>query len=145
MDSIQTVSPDVDQPADFTNLRALVVDDCFDDRLLLSVMLEIHGLQVTAVSSAAEAIATLPELRPDLMFSDLAMPFEDGYTLIRRVRSLDVGRCLPAIAVSALSPSEEELSSLAAGFQAYVIKPVEPQAIAAAIHKALLSQSRWSA
>lgn len=138
MDSIQTVSPNVDQPADFTNLRALVVDDCFDDRLLLTVMLEMDGLEVTAVSSAEEAIATLPDLQPDLMFSDLAMPFQDGYTLIRRVRSLDMGRCLPAIAVSALSPSEEELSSLAAGFQAYITKPVEPHAIAAAIHKVLL-------
>lgn len=142
MNDIQAVSPDVDQPADFSNLRALVVDDCFDDRLLLTVMLEIHGLEVTAVSSAEEAIAILPELRPDVMFSDLAMPLQDGYMLIRRVRSLDVGRCLPAIAVSALSPSEEELSSLAAGFQAYVIKPVEPQAIAAAIQKVLFQHSR---
>lgn len=141
MNSIQIVRP-VDQPADFIPLRALVVDDCFDDRLLLTVMLELHGLEVTAVSSAEEAIATLPDLRPDLMFSDLAMPFQDGYTLIRRVRSLDVGRCLPAIAVSALSPSEEELSSLAAGFQAYVTKPVEPQAIAAAIDRVLRQYSQ---
>lgn len=142
MNSIQPVSPVVDRPADFTHLCALVVDDCYDDRLLLTVMLEIHGLEVTAVSSAEEAIATLPNLRPDLLFSDLAMPFQDGYTLIRRVRSLDLGRNLPAIAVSALSPSEEQLSSLAAGFQAYITKPVEPQAIAVAIHQVLRQQSQ---
>ncbi|NEQ28752.1 MAG: response regulator [Microcoleus sp. SIO2G3] len=144
MDNTATLSPIVGQQADFTGLRAIVVDDCDDDRLLLTVMLEMQGIQVTAVSSAAVALSMLTQMQPDLLLSDLAMPLQDGYSLIRQVRSLETHRSLPAIAVSALSAAEEQPNCFAAGFQAYVTKPYETQKLATAI-RSVLRQNRQTA
>jgi CheY-like chemotaxis protein len=130
----------LNQQTELTGLRALVVDDCYDDRELLTTMLEIHGIEVNAVASVRAALPAIHETQPDLLFCDLAMPYQDGYTLIRQVRSMEVGRSIPAIAVSALSPEEERLNSLAAGFHAYVTKPIELQTLATTIRQLLKSR-----
>ena len=137
---IEPSSVTLNQQTELTGLRALVVDDCHDDRDLLATMLEIQGIEVNAVSSATAALPAIHQTQPDLLFCDLAMPYQDGYTLIRQVRSLEVGRSIPAIAVSALSPEEERLNSLAAGFHAYVIKPIELQVLATTIRQILNSR-----
>ena len=137
---IEPSSVTLNQQTELTGLRALVVDDCYDDRELLATMLEIQGIEVNAVSSATAALPAIHQTQPDLLFCDLAMPYQDGYTLIRQVRSLEVGRSIPAIAVSALSPEEERLNSLAAGFHAYVTKPIELQVLATTIHQLLNSR-----
>ena len=137
---IEPSSVTLNQQTELTGLRALVVDDCHDDRDLLATMLEIQGIEVNAVSSATAALPAIYQSQPDLLFCDLAMPYQDGYTLIRQVRSLEVGRSIPAIAVSALSPEEERLNSLAAGFHAYVTKPIELQVLATTIRQLLNSR-----
>jgi CheY-like chemotaxis protein len=83
---------------------------------------------VRPASSTAEALAILERWRPDLLISDLGMPEEDGYTLIRRVRALPAerGGQVPAVALSARTRPEDRIEALAAGFQMHVAKPVAP-------------------
>lgn len=109
-------------------LNILVVDDDEDSRFYLSTVLEADGAIVTAVTSAALALQVLPELQPDIFVCDIAMPEEDGYTLIRKVRTLKPkgGGRVPALALTAYADSEDRIRALVAGFQAHVAKPVEP-------------------
>ncbi|MBV9386612.1 MAG: PAS domain-containing protein [Chroococcidiopsidaceae cyanobacterium CP_BM_ER_R8_30] len=115
-------------PSSLNDLHILVVDDDPGILELLKIILE-QIAQVTAVTSAAEAIALL-NANPgeyDLLLSDIGMPNEDGYTLIRQVRALGADfRRIPAVALTAYVGGEEPSEVLAAGFQRYVPKPVEP-------------------
>lgn len=116
-------------------LSILAVDDEQDSLLLLKVILEIEGAEVTTVTSTQAALEALSSEQQDLLISDIAMPDEDGLVLIRTVRALDraKGGAIPAIALSALAPELCQPECLAAGFQDYVTKPVDPQALIAAI------------
>jgi CheY-like chemotaxis protein/two-component sensor histidine kinase len=106
-------------------LKVLIVDDERDARELLSAMLSAKGAEVKTVSSAKEALDEIRKWQPSILVSDISMPGEDGYALIRRVRKLaDVGR-VPAVALTAYARAEDRLRALAAGFQAHVAKPVE--------------------
>jgi two-component system CheB/CheR fusion protein len=118
-------------------LRVLVVDD---DVILLEVlktMLEEYGVEVTAIASAneaMEAIAANPGVY-DLLISDLAMPEEDGYTLIRWVRALspEQGGQIPAVALTAYVREEDRREALKAGFQMHIAKPVAPAHLASIV------------
>ncbi len=121
-------------PIRLDGLRVLVVDDQPDARDLLAEVLTQYGIEVVTASSCAEALASLVEnekrrSRPDVLISDIGMPDEDGYTLIRKVRSLgaEQGGLLPAIAVTAYARTEDRARALAAGFQAHVGKPIDPE------------------
>ena len=105
----------------------LVVDDEPDTRELLKAGIEQCGAEVTAVSSASEAFAAMSTVVPDVLISDIGMPVEDGYTLIRRVRRLpdDSGGKVPAIALTAYARVEDRLQALRAGYHMHVPKPVE--------------------
>ncbi len=113
-------------------LRVLVVDDEADARELLIIALEQYGAQVTAALSASEALAVLKQLKPDVLVSDIGMPYEDGYVLIRQVRALapEQGGQTPAVALTAYAREEERAQALASGFQFHVAKPVEPNELA---------------
>jgi CheY-like chemotaxis protein len=108
-------------------IRVLVVDDEPDTRELLRAGLGRCGAEVTAVSSAAEATEAMGVAVPDLLISDIGMPGEDGYDLIRRVRELptDAGGRVPAIALTAYARVEDRMQALRAGYQMHVPKPVE--------------------
>jgi signal transduction histidine kinase/ActR/RegA family two-component response regulator len=108
-------------------LKVLVVDDEVDTRELLKVGIGQCGAEVLTAGSAGEALATLEETRPDLLISDIGMPGEDGYELIRRVRALPAGRGgkIPAIALTAYARTEDRLRALRAGYQMHISKPVE--------------------
>lgn len=110
------------------DLRVLVVDDNIDSLILTRMILEEYAVQVTTVESAREALKVFSELKPDVLLSDIAMPAEDGYSLIRKIRSFNVeqGGQIPAIALTASAREEERTLSLDAGFQRHVSKPVEP-------------------
>ena len=116
---------------ELAGVRALVVDDEDDARELIETALTQQGADVVAVSSAAEAYmlitTTPPQDQPNVMVTDIGMPGEDGYSLIRRVR--EWGResdfYTPAIALSAYGRVEDRLRALKAGFQAHVAKPVD--------------------
>jgi signal transduction histidine kinase/ActR/RegA family two-component response regulator len=116
-------------------LRVLVVDDEPDARRLLSAVLERCKAQVHVAASAAEAMAAMDAHRPDVLLSDIGMPGEDGYSLIARVRQLppDRGGSIPAAALTAFARAEDRRRVLAAGFQAYLSKPVEPEALVSAV------------
>ncbi|HVF29282.1 MAG TPA: ATP-binding protein, partial [Pyrinomonadaceae bacterium] len=117
-----------DCPPELVGLRLLVVDDEEDTRTLLKMVLEKCGASVTTVSSAREAIAALKESRPDVLISDLGMPEEDGYSLIKKVRALSAedGGQTPAAALTAYARVEDRMRVLRSGFQIHIPKPVEP-------------------
>lgn len=117
------------------NLQVLVVDDDPDARELLGLVLGQCGAKVTAVGSAAEALELIKGWTPDVLVSDIGMPDEDGYSLIRKVRALDStrGSRLPAVALTAYARVEDRMRALAAGFQMYVAKPIDPGELAAVI------------
>jgi PAS domain S-box-containing protein len=107
-------------------LRVLVVDDDPDTLEVLETVLEQEGASVTAASSAREAFERLEGERPDVLVSDLAMPGEDGYRLIEKIRQVPVASSIPAVALTAYARPEDREAALRAGYQAHVAKPVEP-------------------
>jgi signal transduction histidine kinase len=109
-------------------LRVLVVDDDADAAELLAAMLQRQGAEVVSARSALEALAVIAERRPDVLVSDVAMPDRDGHDLIRSVRVLpaqDGGR-IPSLALTAFARPEDRTTALAAGFNMYASKPVNP-------------------
>lgn len=113
---------------DVSGVRVLVVDDESDARDLLSAILQQSGAEVRVADSTAQGIMILKQWRPDILVSDIGMPQQDGYVLIREVRALpaDQGGATPAIALTAFARSEDRMKALRAGFQTHLAKPVEP-------------------
>jgi CheY-like chemotaxis protein len=109
--------------------KILVVDDDLDTRELIEWVLRRSGAEVTATESAAQALAALDRERFHILVSDIMMPEEDGYSLLKRVRALppERGGRIPAVALTAHSLVTDRLQSLRAGFQTHVPKPVVPE------------------
>ena len=128
---------DVEAPADLHSLEGvhvLVVDNEQDARNLVTAILERCGATVTAVASAAAALTQIRANRPDVLLSDIAMPSEDGYSLIRKVRRLDRPDApLPAVALTAYASASDRAEALLAGFQAHLRKPVEAAELTAVV------------
>ena len=116
-------------------LRVLIVDDSADGRALTLLLLVQAGATVKAVASVREALQTLAVERPDVLVSDIGLPDQDGYGLIRQIRQdeADHGGFLPAVALTGYARAEDRNRILSAGFQAHVPKPVDPIELAAAI------------
>jgi PAS domain S-box-containing protein len=114
-------------PDRLDGLKVLVVDDEPDTRELLKAGLGQCGAKVTAAGSATEALEAIVAAVPDLLISDIGMPGEDGYELIRRIRELpaESGGKVPAIALTAYARVEDRMQALRAGYQMHVPKPVE--------------------
>jgi PAS domain S-box-containing protein len=121
--------------ASLRSLRILVVDDDPDTLEVVREVLERAGALVTTVSSAPEAIEALAAAPPDVLLSDIGMPGEDGFSLIRRVRRLapSSGGEVPAAALTAYTQAEDRRQALLAGYQLYLPKPIEPSELTAAI------------
>ena len=116
----------------------LVVDDDESTREIVAAALERTGAQVRVAASAAEGWTALHERTPDVLIADLAMPVEDGFSLIRRVRNdSDLDSNLPAIALSAFADVRSETSARAAGFSAFLAKPAPPDALVRLIGRLL--------
>ena len=116
-------------------LRVLLVDDEEDSREIVMAMLEKNGVQVKAAASAYEALRTFAEWRPDVLVSDIGMPVEDGYSLIRKVRSLppERGGDVPAAALTGYAGRTDYLKALSAGYQSHIKKPVDFEELIAVI------------
>jgi signal transduction histidine kinase/ActR/RegA family two-component response regulator len=116
-------------------VRVLVVDDDADTLAMLKAVLEDQAVAVTTAASVGEALQRLEDGEFDVLVSDLAMPGEDGYSLIRRLRAREglSGRPLPAIALTAYVRVEDRRRALAAGFQMFVPKPIEPEELSSTI------------
>jgi len=125
----QEAIPFADLPR-LDGVRVLVVDDQEEARLLVAAALGQQGAAVTAVASGAEALALLDRTTFDALILDIAMPDEDGYTVLKKVRALEAERDaeadhIPAVALTAYGRSEDRLRTLQAGFLLHVAKPVE--------------------
>jgi signal transduction histidine kinase len=120
------------QPAEISLVgrTILVVDDDASTRDVVSAALERAGADVCVAPSAAEAWDALHDRSPDVLIADLAMPLEDGFSFIRRVRNeAKIGQRLPAIALSAFADARSEESARTAGFSAFLAKPARPDAL----------------
>ena len=114
-----------------SGIYALLVEDDPDGCDLMQMMLRRFGAEVTAVSTAAAALESVRERPPDVLVSDIGLPDGDGFQLLKRVR--ESNRDLPAVAVTAYASRQDVAKALAAGFQAHVAKPVEPEQLSAAV------------
>jgi CheY-like chemotaxis protein len=116
-------------------LRISIVDDDADACNLLRFSLEMSGAEVRTSSSVADAMESLRTWRPDLLLTDINMPGEDGYSLIRKLRALDPeqGSEIPAIALTAMARAEDSEQAISAGFQMHIPKPVDIDELAQAI------------
>ncbi len=128
---------------DISGVRVLLVDDSDDTRASFAAMLEELGAKVCAVPSAEAALAALADFRPQAILSDIAMPGEDGYTFIRKVRLLppERGGTVPAAALTALAGDDDKRRAKEAGFQMHVAKPVDAVRLASAV-RTLAAMSR---
>ncbi|MEO6213446.1 MAG: response regulator, partial [Vicinamibacterales bacterium] len=126
--------PAVDTLPSLAGISVLVVDNEADTRELVRAVLESCGARVLEADGAREALAVIAADRPDVMLSDIAMPGEDGYSLIRKVRALrSPARTLPAAAFTAFATAADRARALLAGYQAHLPKPVEPSELAAVV------------
>jgi len=136
--SIEGEGLQADAMTSLDRVRVLLIDDDKDARELSLAVLEQCGARVKAVSSSAEAIASLLDtprgLMPHVIVSDLGMPAQDGYQLIRQIRAIDneLGR-IPAVAVTGYATADDVQRALTAGFQLHISKPMDPAAFVAAV------------
>jgi PAS domain S-box-containing protein len=138
---LEEVSSQRSQPAprqscdSLTGLRVLVVEDHPDTLELIRFILEKCGATVATAPSASEALAILDRWTPNALVSDLAMPNQDGYDLIAKVRARGPGRGgnIPAVALTAYARAEDRARTLAAGFQKHISKPVDPDELVAVV------------
>jgi two-component system CheB/CheR fusion protein len=117
------------------DLRVMVIDDDVATQEAVAEALKEMGAQVRVAGSAAEAMTVVAEFHPEVLLCDIAMPGEDGYAFIRRLRALGVddGGRTPALALTALATEDDRQRSLAAGFQLHLSKPVDIQRLSDAV------------
>lgn len=121
--------------ASLKGLRVLIVDDDVDSCDLMVLTLETYVVETQVVFSVSEALQAFSDFQPDVLVSDIAMPDEDGYSLIRKVRQLESCRNkkIPAIAITAVATEEACHHALSAGFNQWITKPFDPDDLVAAI------------
>ena len=136
VDGIEAPGPlSFDRAPALQGLHVLVVDDEPETRDLLVTVLSRCGAEVRSSASAQDALDALKAWHVDVLVSDIGMPGEDGYDLIRKVRAMDpaCGGRIPAVALTAYARVEDRLRALSAGFQMHVAKPVEPLELATVV------------
>jgi len=120
-------------------ISALVVDDDPETREALFSLLISLGAKVKTAGNVDSAIAVLDQTKPDLLISDIGMPGHDGYWLIKQIRAAEKATGttdhLPAVALTAYGRVEDRVAVLASGFDAHVVKPVDPAELAAVIKR----------
>jgi signal transduction histidine kinase/DNA-binding response OmpR family regulator len=129
---------------DLAGVNILVIDDEPDAREMIARVLTLAGANLTEAASAREALAAFKRARADLVISDIAMPEQDGFDLIRQLRQLppEDGGQVPAIALTAYASEEDRRLSLSAGFQVHLTKPIQPVDIIAAAGQLTIAMKR---
>jgi len=114
--------------SELDGLRVLVVDDDTDGREAVALVLAAAGAEVNTAASVRSALTSIDHWLPDVVVSDIAMPLEDGYVFIERLRGLaaERGLSIPAIALTACARAEDRARALAAGYLEHLVKPIEP-------------------
>jgi hypothetical protein len=120
---------------DLRHIRLLLVDDEADSRDVIQAVLQGCNAQISTAPSVDEAFEAFKKLRPDVLISDIGMPVQEGYSLIKKIRDWEVedGGRVSAIAVTAYARTEDRVRALRAGFQVHVPKPVEPLELIAVV------------
>jgi PAS domain S-box-containing protein len=123
--------------SDLRGVRVLVVDDDPDSLEILCIILTQFNVEVAAAASSGEALKLFDKWRPDVLISDLAMPGEDGLSLIRKIRALapEEGGNTPAAALTAYAREDDRRAALDAGFHSHVAKPIDPQKLASTVRE----------
>jgi signal transduction histidine kinase/CheY-like chemotaxis protein len=141
--TVKTIEPATDKSIAYatqmlSGVNVLLVDDDSDTLKLMATALTRRQANVTAVSSAGEAIQAIRQKRPDVLVSDIAMPGEDGYGLIEKVRLLDKDemQSIPAVALTAYAKEEDRERALSSGFQIYLAKPIELRELVSVVARA---------
>ena len=108
-------------------VRVLLVEDNDDSRDMLQIMFEQHGMEITAVGSAAAALSAIEQVQPNILVSDVGLPGEDGYELIRKIRLLapEQGGTVPAVALTGYASLQDRTQALDSGYQEHLSKPVD--------------------
>lgn len=117
------------------DVRLLLVEDNPETLEMLRYIFDDCGAEVITATSASEALDALERWRPDALITDIAMPNQDGYELIHRVRERrpEAGGKIPAIAVTAFAGAEDRVQALTSGFQMHVAKPIDPDELIAIV------------
>jgi CheY-like chemotaxis protein len=125
------------RPSGLDGIRVLVVDDEGDARELVTMLLREAGAETLEACDASSALAAIDRSPPDVLVSDIGMPIEDGYALLRklRMRAPEAGGKLPAIALTAFTRGEDVARSREAGFARHLAKPVEPAELVTAVRQ----------
>ena len=118
-------------------MSILLVEDDKDSRDMLEMALAIYGIEVESAESAAEALKKIQTTKPDVLVSDIGLPGEDGYDLIRNVRALPKleGGATPAIALTGYVSVQDRNLALEAGYQDHIPKPVDPNLLLSLLAK----------
>jgi CheY-like chemotaxis protein len=124
-----------DQLPSLAGIGVLIVDDEPNTREVIAAILSARGAEVRAVGSAREALDAFDAAIPDVIISDIGMPGEDGYSLIRAIRSRDSehGGQTPAIALTAYASARDSLAARAAGYHRHMRKPIVPAELVGAV------------
>ncbi len=138
LDSIAEVDGRIDAPPTLSGLQILVVEDEADSLELLSTILQEYGAKVICAASVSEALEIIENATGqslDVLISDIGMPNEDGYSLIRKLRQLEAqrGSRMPAVALTAYARSDDRTKALLAGFQMHLTKPVDAAELATVV------------
>jgi CheY-like chemotaxis protein len=124
--------------------KVLVVDDDCDNREMLVAVLEHSGAMVSAAGSSAEALSVLEKERPHVLITDIGLPDEDGFGLLKRIRALPSSRGgdIPSIALTGYGSDADRAMSREMGFQAHLTKPVAFEEMVATVARLLRSSTR---
>ncbi|MBG1240908.1 PAS domain S-box protein [Nostoc sp. NZL] len=122
-------------PVSLLGVRVLVVDDQADSREFITTVLEQYQAEVQAVASVQEALQVITQWKPDVLVSDIGMPQEDGYSLIRKLRSQrpELGGNIPAAALTAYAKPEDRMRAIQEGYQLHLPKPIEAAELATVV------------
>lgn len=127
--------PDAAPRPDLSGSKVLVVDDEADGCEAIAMVLRSAGVEVRTAASVDAALELLSSWRPDVLLSDIGLPEEDGYGLLRKVRALEAtaGVTLPAVAVTAYTQPQDRTRALLAGFHDHLAKPVDSDTLLAVV------------
>lgn len=131
----RSAPPARERPAELRGKRVLVVDDDDDARALVATVLDECGCTVSSAANVAAALERFEREVPDVLISDIGMPEQDGYELIKRIRALppERGGNVPAAALTAYARTDDRRRALDAGYMTHVVKPVDPSELVAVV------------
>jgi len=121
------------------DVKILLVEDDKDSRDMLAVTFGFYGMEVMTAASACEALEAMRSFQPEILVSDLGLPGEDGFSLIRKIRSLPAGQgnAIPAIALTGYVSLQDQAIARRSGYQEHISKPVDIEKLADVIYRLL--------